>query len=366
LLEISNLCLSPGAHADASPARLQFAPGEIGVVLGRNNCGKTNLLRLVAGLTTRAQGEVLLDGKPLAKLGRGRRPVAYVFQEFVNYPHWTVRQNIESPLRARARRASRSERDSRVAQISQTLQLHELLDRRPAELSGGQQQRLAIGRALATDARVLLLDEPFVNLDFRLRESLTEELGELLRRTNTQALFASSDSRDAFALGDTLVLLANQKVLQTGSPLEVYCEPQSIEAAHLMSEPAVNVLPSSADSATVQVIRPEHMKLSTEELGDSVQALHYQLQIEAVENSGSHTFVQGLLQGPSAEAPRWIAKLGGMPNLTVAGNTTDGEQVVDFFVDPLNRMEVARSQLSGAAHEKSTALEVGEATDGTA
>ncbi len=332
--------------------QLEFTPGEIGVVLGRNNSGKTNLLRLIAGLSTRAQGEVILDGKPLQKLGGGRRPVAYVFQEFVNYPHWSVKQNIESPLRSGARRFSRSERENRVAEIAETLQLHELLNRRPTELSGGQQQRLAIGRALATDARILLLDEPFVNLDFRLRERLTEELGELLKNSETLVLFASSDCRDAFALGGSLSLLADQNVLQSGSPLEVYREPVSVEAAHLMSEPSVNVLPGAADAETVQLVRPEHMKLSTEELGDgAADALRYQLRVEAVETSGSHTFVQGLLISSEESEPRWIARLAGMPNLSAKGamSTASGDELVDFFVDPRNRLEVARGSLAATA-----------------
>ena len=323
---------------------LQFAPGQIGVVLGRNNCGKTNLLRLIAGLPTTATGEMLLDGEPLQKLGRGRRPVAYVFQEFVNYPHWTVRQNIQSPLRAGASRIGRAEREARTAQIAETLQLHELLDRRPAELSGGQQQRLAIGRALASDARVLLLDEPFVNLDFRLRERLTEELGELLRDTNTYVLFASSDCRDAFALGDALVLLADQNVVQSGGPLDVYRDPVSVEAAHLMSEPAVNILTAAENAELVHLIRPEHMKLTSAELGDrAAEALRYQLQVEAVETSGSHTFVQGVLQNfaGAGAPPRWIARLEGMPQLDVS-------RLVEFFVDPRNRLEISREAASGA------------------
>ena len=218
MLQLNDLRLAPGSE----PANLSFAPGEIGVVLGRNNSGKTNLLRAVAGLESRSRGEILLDGEPLEPLSTGERPVGYVFQAFVNYPHWTVRENIESPMRSgrsAVKRRKRAERRKEVARIAQTLQLTDLLDRTPAELSGGQQQRLAIGRALASNARVLLLDEPFVNLDFRLRERLTLELAELLRSTGTTALFASSDCRDAFALADSLVLVADQEVLQNGQPL---------------------------------------------------------------------------------------------------------------------------------------------------
>lgn len=310
------------------------------MLLGRNNSGKTNFLRLIAGLASAARGDVTLDGESLNAVPTGARPVGFVFQAFVNYPHWTVRQNIESPLRAR--KLKRTERDNRVARIAETLQLEDLLARKPGELSGGQQQRLAIGRALASDARVLLLDEPFVNLDFRLRERLTQQLGELLRSTGTTVVFASSDCRDAFALGDTVVLLADQQVLQSGQPLSVYRDPVSLAAADLMSEPAANW---HSNGSGLEVIRPEHMLLAGSDLaGFPGDPLRYSLKVEAIETNGSHTFVQGaLVQGglssPSAAsvAPRWVARLNGMLDLQ---QHIAADQTLTLFVDPRNRLEL--------------------------
>ena len=147
-----------------------FAAGEIAVVLGANQAGKTDLCRLIAGLHTRARGEIRLDRMDLGGLKPQRRPVSMVYQAFVNYPNLTVAENIASPMRAR--RMTATARRGRVNELAAMLQISELLQRLPHELSGGQQQRLAIARALAKEARVLLLDEPLVNLDFKLREAL--------------------------------------------------------------------------------------------------------------------------------------------------------------------------------------------------
>lgn len=331
MLQLNNLRLAP----ESVPVQLEFAAGQIAVVLGRNNSGKTNLLRLIAGLSTVAKGDVRLDGKSLSANPSGQRPVGFVFQAFVNYPHWTVRRNIESPLVAKG--VAHRDRQSRVGEIAHTLQIADLLDRLPGELSGGQQQRLAIGRALASDARVLLLDEPFVNLDFRLRERLTVELGELLHTNGTTALFTSSDCRDAFALGDSVVLLDQQQVLQSGEPLGVYQQPASLAAADLFSEPGVNWLNGDAN---LEVLRPEHLVLNPQDLAqDCAEPLHYRMQVEAVETNGSHTFVQGVLQSPvvASASALWVAKLTGMPDLTPHLRNSS---TLELFADPRNRLEL--------------------------
>ena len=358
MLQLNNLRLAP----QCAPVQLKFESSQIGVILGRNNSGKTNLLRHIAGLMSPARGEVLLNGQALPSLRSGRRSVACVFQAFVNYPHWSVRQNIESPMRgSRNSResggaAGRSERRARVEQIAETLQLTPLLDRRPAELSGGQQQRLAIGRALASEAQILLLDEPFVNLDFRLRERLTQELGQLLRTTQTTALFASSDSRDAFALSDSLVLMSEQRVLQSGTALEVYRNPASLEAAHLMSEPAVNLVSDSAGPGLVQAIRPEHLVLDPANLSDGGSgAQRFQIAVQAIETSGSHTFVQGELHdadaGNTGKRPLWVVRLDGVQNVMAliksdgserADPAVESSGLLDVYVDPRNLLEIAQ------------------------
>ena len=250
MLELRELVLKPGA----SPINHQFPAGRISVVLGRNHSGKTAFCRTLAGLAEPASGAVVLDGASMNGVGPGERSVALVYQAFVNYPNWTVFENIASPLVAAGE--AKDTVAARVSDIAARLGLDGLLERYPDALSGGQQQRLAIGRALAKNARLLVMDEPLVNLDFKLRERLQLELVELLKALDLAVIYTSSDPRDAFALADELLLMADYGVLQSGSPLEVYRAPVSLAAADLMSDPRANRLPNGEG-----VLRPEHLYL---------------------------------------------------------------------------------------------------------
>lgn len=275
-----------------------FRPGETTVVLGANRSGKTDLCRLIAGLHTSAQGIVRLDGIDLDPLSPRQRPVSLVYQAFVNYPNLAVRENIASPMRAR--RMPAAKRNARVSELAAMLQLSDLLDRLPHELSGGQQQRLAIARALAKDARVLLLDEPLVNLDFKLREALEHELRALLRATGTVVIYTSSDPRDAFALGDEVLLLAAGRKLQSGSPMEVYQRPASLAAMELLAEPGINRF-TIEDRACA--LRPEHVAT------DDPQgvSLRFEMVVSAYETNGDESFIHGDVGGRT-----WVARCPGM------------------------------------------------------
>jgi glycerol transport system ATP-binding protein len=182
-----------------------FLPGKMTVVLGRNQSGKTNLCRLIAGLATQATGDLYLDDQLINKVAPQHRSVGVVFQAFVNYPNWTVARNIASPMIAAGR--DKPYVLERVNELAEKLGIGEFLQRMPDELSGGQQQRLAIARALAKEGKVLLLDEPLVNLDYKLREALALELRGLLNDTDTTVIYTTTDPKDAFTLGDELVLL---------------------------------------------------------------------------------------------------------------------------------------------------------------
>lgn len=335
MLNIPNLRLRNGAP----PCEFSLGRGETCVLLGRNNSGKTNLLRLVAGLRGQASGDVDIDSGSVEPGSRPQSPAAFVFQAFVNYPHWTVRQNLESPLRAVRMKAR--DREERVQRVANSLQITELLERLPAQLSGGQQQRVALGRALCKQAPIVLLDEPFVNLDFRLRERLTNELASLLRETNTSALFATSDSRDAFALGNRVALLADHQLIQTGQPIDVYTQPDSLLAADLMSEPGVNYTPMANG---VCAVRPEHLSLA-----ERAGSHKFVLQVGAVETNGSHSFVQGRLcmhadaagnthavreLPPTKHSPPWVAKLIGVPEVALGAT-------LSLYVHPDNLLNFA-------------------------
>lgn len=283
-----------GAH----PVSHSFASGAISVVLGRNRSGKTRLCRLIAGLDPAGGGRVELDGQDITRYSPGQRSVALVYQAFVNYPNLTVFENIASPLRARRR--PDDEVLARVQEIAGKLELAALLERQPSQLSGGQQQRLAIGRALAKSARVLLLDEPLVNLDYKLREAMELELRSMLQSESLTVIYTTSDPRDAFNLGDQVVLLEDHRIIQSGQPLEVYETPVSPGAADLMSDPGVNRF---VRDGTLCVVRPEHLRLEPRGAGQQCFALA----VLSVETSGSETYLHGTVADQ-----HWVAKLPGL------------------------------------------------------
>ena len=297
--------LKPGAR----PINHRFPAGRISVVLGRNHSGKTLFCRTLTGLAEPVSGELLLDGGSLGRVGPGERPMALVYQAFVNYPNWTVFENIASPLLA-ARQESTAIQ-ARVRDIAGRLGLEALLDRYPDALSGGQQQRLAIGRALAKDARVLVMDEPLVNLDFKLRERLQLELAELLQGLELAVIYTSSDPRDAFAIGNELLLMADHAVLQSGSPLDLYRAPVSLAAADLMSDPRVNRLPDGDG-----VLRPEHLSLDRGHASD----LEFGADVIGSETNGSETFLHCRPDG-LGETEHWVARLEGLVRVPSGSRT---------------------------------------------
>jgi len=297
MLELTNVRLHAQTMAGFDHA---FTAGEIAVVLGANQSGKTDLCRLIAGLNTRAQGQVRIDGVDLAGKGPRKRPVSMVYQAFVNYPNLTVAENIASPLRAA--RLPRDQITARVAELAAKLQIEDLLTRLPHLLSGGQQQRLAIARALAKDARVLLLDEPLVNLDFKLREALEVELRDLLHASDTVVIYTSSNPTDAFSLGDKVLLLAQGNKVQSGTPIEVYRQPVNLTAMQLLADPGVNQF---AQHDMLCAVRPEHVSVDTEAVcpGD----LQFRMLVTAFETSGDETFVHGRVADQD-----WVVRCRGM------------------------------------------------------
>jgi len=280
----------------------EFAAGEITVVLGANQSGKTDLCRLIMGLNTRARGRVWIDGHEVSGDGPRQRPVSLVYQAFVNYPNFTVAQNIASPLVARG--LAQAEMHATVDNFATKLGIADFLSRYPHELSGGQQQRLAIARALAKGARVLLLDEPLVNLDFKLREALEMELRDLLADSGTIVVYTSSDPGDAFALGDRVLLLADGDKVQTGAPIEVYRSPDNEKAMELMADPCINHLQlAGAPSA----LRPEHVALAAGAASRHGGDLKFDMQVTACETNGNETFVHGIVEGHA-----WVIRCDGM------------------------------------------------------
>ena len=310
MLEIQNLKIEPQSKAFSH----EFKKASTTVVLGRNDSGKTNLLRFLAGLSSPAKGRLKLNEKNITNTGAQNRSVALVVQHFVNYPNWNVKQNIISPMLPKG--LSKQEQDKRATNIAEKMGLGELLDRMPNELSGGQQQRLAIARALAKEAQVLLLDEPFANLDYKLRELIAFELQELLAEQGTMVIYATSSPREAFAMGNEILLLANQQKLQAGPILDLYQNPISKEAADLFSEPSVNVVPASSGQishAQLTAVRPEHVRIANEISSD--EETHFKFTVRATETTGDETILHG-----KVEDVDWVIRRPGMISIS-AGDT---------------------------------------------
>ena len=266
---------------------LTMEAGSLHVVLGRTRAGKTSLLRIIAGLDRPTTGRILWQGEDITRASLRTRSVALVYQQFINYPSLTVHENIASPLRVQQRqrrgqkqnqaqdqtqdgkkhgkKAARERVDARVRELAATLRIEHLLDRLPGQLSGGQQQRVAIARALAKGADLLLLDEPLVNLDYKLREELREELQHVLAKSGATALYATSDPAEALALGGHTVVLHQGRVLQHAPALEAYHRPASTDAARLLSDPPMSIFDVTVSggaatlSGDVRIPLPPHL-----------------------------------------------------------------------------------------------------------
>ena len=205
--------------------------GKLTTLLGPSGCGKTTIMRMIAGLETPDEGQIWIGDQLVASPRKSlnvppeKRNVGMVFQSYAIWPHKTVFENIAYPLRIR--RNSRSNVNAQVAKIVQMLRLDGLEKRYPGELSGGQQQRVALGRAMVYEPKLLLLDEPLANLDAKVREAVRFELKELQQRTNFTTIYVTHDQAEAMALSDKILVMDHGRVIQEGSPREIYLQPAS-------------------------------------------------------------------------------------------------------------------------------------------
>ena len=228
-----------GSETHLDGIDLAFEPGNLYVLFGLTLAGKTSLMRLMASLDRPTHGHVLVDGKDVTDAGVRERSVAMVYQQFINYPAFSVYNNIASPLRIKG--LPKAAIDEKVRETAALLRIDHLLDRLPAELSGGQQQRVAIARALVKEADLLLLDEPLVNLDYKLREELRAELKSIFQRGSSIVVYATTEPAEALLLGGHTVVIDQGRVLQSGPTLEVFHHPASVRVTQVFSEPPMNL-----------------------------------------------------------------------------------------------------------------------------
>src|SRR6187551_2798997 len=222
-LVLANLSRRFGAVEAVTDVSLTIHDGEFVVFLGPSGCGKTTTLRMIAGLEEITSGEIFLDGRLLNDILPAERDIAMVFQNYALYPHMTVYKNMAFGLKMRG--AARPDIKVRISRAADILGISHLLDRYPRELSGGQRQRVAVGRAIVRDPRVFLFDEPLSNLDAKLRVAMRTEIKELHQRLKTTTVYVTHDQIEAMTLADRIVVMNQGRVVQIGSPLDVYRNP---------------------------------------------------------------------------------------------------------------------------------------------
>jgi len=249
-VRLEGVSLGVGPEIHPADVDLELHPG-LTVLLGPTLAGKTSLLRVLAGLDRPEAGRILVDGEDVTGRSVRERNVAMVYQQFINYPSFTVYENIASPLRRAG--MARAEVDRRVRETATLLHIEGLLERLPAELSGGQQQRTALARALVKEAPLLLLDEPLVNLDYKLREELRLELQGLFRAREAVVVYATTEPQEALLLGGTTVVMDEGRVLQAGLTLEVYHRPVSVRVGQVFSDPPINMIDGTIEPGVLRL-----------------------------------------------------------------------------------------------------------------
>lgn len=243
-LTLEKLSKQVGPTPYLYPLDLTLVPGAVTVLLGATQSGKTTLMRLMAGLDKPSEGQVRVDGADVTGVPVRQRNVAMVYQQFINYPSMTVFDNIASPLKLRGETGI----DARVRGLAARLHIEPFLQRLPAELSGGQQQRVALARALAKNAPLMLLDEPLVNLDYKLREGLRDELTQLFATGDSTVVYATTEPTEALLLGGYTAVLDAGELLQYGPTAEVFHRPKSIRVARAFSDPPMNLIAARGDA----------------------------------------------------------------------------------------------------------------------
>ncbi|MFQ5785914.1 MAG: ABC transporter ATP-binding protein [Alphaproteobacteria bacterium] len=338
-LTLENVTRRVEAETHIYETTVRLTPGSLNILLGSTLAGKTTLMRLMAGLDRPSSGHVLVGERDVTGLSVRRRNVAMVYQQFINYPSVSVYDNIASPLR-RAR-LGREEINRRVREAAALFHIEDLLDRLPSALSGGQQQRTALARALVKDSDLLLLDEPLVNLDYKLREELRSELRSIFRRRDAIVVYATTEPYEALMLGGSVVVMDEGRVLQSGSTVEVYNNPATARVGAIFSDPPMNMIAGVVENGSVRLGRdvrvplPPHMNglhagrydfgmransvcLARQSAGD----VAFPATVELTEISGSETFIHVVHDDVS-----WVAREEGVHGLDIG-------ETIRLYVDP--------------------------------
>ncbi|MFI6595053.1 ABC transporter ATP-binding protein [Nonomuraea sp. NPDC050536] len=310
-LILEDICVRRRGEIWLDDIDLELSDG-MTTLIGPMGAGKTTLMRVAAGLDSPTSGRVVVNGKDVTSISARTRSVAFVYQQFINYPSLSVYENIASPLR-QARTHTKGEIDRRVREVAELMGIGELLGRKPAELSGGQQQRTAIARALARPVDVLLLDEPLANLDYKLRERLRADLKDLFRDSPGVVLYSTADPAEALTFAAPTVVLSQGRIERVGEVADMYHHPPTLRVAATLSDPPLNLLPGVVREGRIEclgawlpapraqvsgrqvvlAVRPHQVSIVPGRPG----ALEFPAEIRLAEVTGGVTFLHLLVAG---------------------------------------------------------------------
>jgi multiple sugar transport system ATP-binding protein len=261
---LKNVSKSFGAQTALKNVSITVPDGSFVVLLGPTGAGKTTMLRMVSGLDKPDTGDVMIGGQSMKGLTPAQRNVAMVFQQYSLYPHLTVRENMEFPLKSPLLKTPKAEITRKVAEVAEILQISHKLDNKATALSGGEMQRVSIGRALVRNPAVYLMDEPLSSLDAKLRADLRVELKNIQANLGATFLYVTHDQIEAMTMATHVGVLDQGRLVQFGTPREIYEQPVSVYAAGRLGQPHINILPAdlfgNAPSGAVSIgLRPEHI-----------------------------------------------------------------------------------------------------------
>jgi multiple sugar transport system ATP-binding protein len=289
-VELRNVTKSFGKEIGIDTISLKIKDGDFVVLLGPTGAGKTTTLRCIAGLEKPESGEILIDGLSVIDDSPAQRDVAMVFQQYSLYPHLSVRENLEFPLKSPILNTPADIMKQKVNEVAEVLRISHKLDNKATELSGGEMQRVSMGRALVRNPRIYLMDEPLSSLDAKLRGDLRIELKRIQAELGATILYVTHDQIEAMTMATQIGVLNNGRLEQFGTPRDIYENPSSLYVATRLGSPRINTLPVSVfggapAGATLIGLRPEHIELGSgqdcqvmriEHLGDQIR-LHLQL-----------------------------------------------------------------------------------------
>ena len=335
---------------------MEIADGELIVIVGPSGCGKSTLLRMVAGLEQITAGEIAIGERVVNRLEPKDRDIAMVFQNYALYPHMSVYENMSYGLRIRG--MPKEEIEQRVKKAGATLQLSQLLDRKPRQLSGGQRQRVAMGRAIVREPAVFLFDEPLSNLDAKLRVQMRLEIKKLQRQLGTTSIYVTHDQVEAMTLADRLIVMNAGNADQIGTPMDIYDRPASVFVAGFIGSPSMNFIPGDMNATGTAVVlgeqgqalpvdpplpqaagrkvtvglRPEH--LIPAEQGQQ----HVDLRVDMVEPLGADTLLHGQFVATNSDITLRLPGHVTLAHGTTLALTTEANRVHIFDRDSAKRL----------------------------